>query len=268
MATQASHLETSDLTKRYGDRTAVNVERAGPSGEIFGLLGPNGAGKTTTILMLLGLTEPTSGDARVDGLDPRRDPLAVKRRVGYLPDDVGFYDDVTARDNLRYTARLNRLPESETDERIEYLLDQVGLSAVIDRRVRTFSRGMRQRLGLADALIKSPSILILDEPTVNIDPEGVRELLRFVSDLRDVEGMTVLLSSHLLHQVEQVCDRISIFVSGQLVGLGTVAELAGELDDGWTFELGVDPGLHQPLSARSACLGVHRVEAEDRAGGW
>ncbi|MEO8267958.1 MAG: ABC transporter ATP-binding protein [Ilumatobacteraceae bacterium] len=236
-------LETSDLTKRYGDRTAVDsLSLQIRRGEIFGLLGPNGAGKTTTILMLLGLTEPTGGTARVDGLDPRRDPLAVKSRVGYLPDDVGFYDDATARENLRYTARLNRLREPDATERIEYLLDQVGLSEVIDRRVRTFSRGMRQRLGLADALIKRPSILILDEPTVNIDPEGVRELLRFVRDLRDVEGMTVLLSSHLLHQVEEVCDRIGVFVSGKLAGLGTVSQLASQLDDAWVFELEVDPG--------------------------
>ena len=182
-------LETHDLTKRYELRTAVNsLNLKINRGEIFGLLGPNGAGKTTTILMLLGLTEPTSGHAEVDGLDPRRDPLAVKSRVGYLPDDVGFYDDVSARDNLLYTARLNRMREPEATERVEYLIDQVGLSDVIDRRVRTFSRGMRQRLGLADALIKRPSILILDEPTVNIDPEGVRELLTFVGDLRTRRG--------------------------------------------------------------------------------
>jgi ABC-2 type transport system ATP-binding protein len=245
-------LETVGLTKRYGDRTAVDsLSLQIRRGEIFGLLGPNGAGKTTTILMLLGLTEPSEGDARVDGLDPRRDPLAVKRRVGYLPDDVGFYDDLSARENLEYTARLNRMSDDAATERIEYLLDQVGLMSVIDRRVRTFSRGMRQRLGLADALIKTPSILILDEPTVNIDPEGVRELLTFVSDLRTFEGLTVLLSSHLLHQVEQVCDRIGIFVSGRLIGLGTVAELAATLSDEWIFELGVDPG---PSAAHLASI--------------
>jgi ABC-2 type transport system ATP-binding protein len=263
-------LETSELTKCYGDRTAVDrLSLQVRRGEIFGLLGPNGAGKTTTILMLLGLTEPTSGAARVDGLDPRREPLAVKRRVGYLPDDVGFYDDVTARENLRYTARLNRIPEPAASERIEFLLEQVGLTAVIDRRVRTFSRGMRQRLGLADALIKNPSILILDEPTVNIDPEGVRELLSFVGQLRDDEGMTVLLSSHLLHQVEQVCDRIGIFVSGQLVGLGTVAELAAELENGWMFELGVDPGpsTSHLSEAIGAVSGVSHLEV-DGPGRW
>jgi ABC-2 type transport system ATP-binding protein len=269
-ANHAIALETRDLTKRYGDRTAVNsLNLQVRRGEIFGLLGPNGAGKTTTILMLLGLTEPTDGEAWVDGLDPRRQPLAVKRRVGYLPDDVGFYDELTARENLQYTARLNRMAEPAATERIEFLLDEVGLTSVIDRRVRTFSRGMRQRLGLADALIKRPSILILDEPTVNIDPEGVRELLRFVSDLRDHEGLTVLLSSHLLHQVEQVCDRIGIFVGGRLVGLGTVADLAGQLKDDYVFELGVDPG---PSASRLAGVvgtvpGIRNVEA-DGPGRW
>ncbi len=270
MSVKTTALETLDLTKRYGDRTAVDsLSLQIRRGEIFGLLGPNGAGKTTTILMLLGLTEPTSGEAQVDGLDPRREPLAIKRRVGYLPDDVGFYDEMTARENLEYTARLNRLRNGEATERIELLLDQVGLTSVIDRRVRTFSRGMRQRLGLADALIKRPSILILDEPTVNIDPEGVRELLKFVSDLRTEEGLTVLLSSHLLHQVEQVCDRIGIFVSGRLIGIGTVADLAGDLHDEWIFELGVDPGpaVVQLGSVVSEVPGVHSVEA-DGPGRW
>jgi ABC-2 type transport system ATP-binding protein len=261
-------LETKELTKKYSGRTAVNrLSLKINRGEIFGLLGPNGAGKTTTILMLLGLTEPTSGSAQVDGIDPRRDPLGVKRRVGYLPDDVGFYDDTTARENLEYTAKLNRMRESDAKERIEFLLEQVGLIDVIDQRVRTFSRGMRQRLGLADALIKRPSILILDEPTVNIDPEGVRELLKFVSDLRRDEGMTVLLSSHLLHQVEQVCDRIGVFVSGRLAGVGTVGELAAKLKDGWLFEVGVDPGPSASGLGESlaAIKGVSEVEVDGRS---
>src|SRR5690606_4310322 len=125
-------------------------------------LGPNGAGKTTTILMLLGLTEPTSGTVRVENMSPTRDPLGVKARVGYMPDDVGFYEDLTGRENLRYTARLNRVPRAVAEERIARLLDEVGLGADGDRRVRGYSRGMRQRLGLADALVKDPAILILD----------------------------------------------------------------------------------------------------------
>ena len=206
---------------------------------MFGLLGPNGAGKTTTILMLLGLTEPTSGTARVGGLDPVHDPLRVKSQVGYVPDNVGFYDDLSARANLRYTAQLNRLPARLADERIDQLLADVGLTDAADRKVGGYSRGMRQRLGVADALVKNPALLVLDEPTVNIDPEGVRELLLLVERLRTDQGMTVLLSSHLLHQVQQVCDRIGIFVRGRLVTIGTIDELAARLADRFAFSIGV-----------------------------
>ncbi len=259
-------IEASGLTKRYGEKTAVdrlNLQIA--RGEVFGLLGPNGAGKTTTILMLLGLTDPTSGQARVDGLDPTRDPLAVKARVGYLPDDVGFYDGLTARQNLRYTAALNRIPKREAEERIGRVLDDVGLAAEADRRVSSFSRGMRQRLGLADTLIKEPSILILDEPTVNIDPEGVRELLLLVERLRTEEGVTVLLSSHLLHQVEQVCDRIGVFVEGKLVASGTIDQLADGLADRWVFSVGVS-GLDDAASRLGAIRGVREVSRSE--GRW
>ncbi|MEZ5408593.1 MAG: ABC transporter ATP-binding protein [Acidimicrobiales bacterium] len=245
-------IEARWLTKRYGETTAVDrlsieVQR----GEVFGLLGPNGAGKTTTILMLLGLTEPTSGLARVDGLDPTRSPLLVKSRVGYLPDEVGFYEDLTAVQNLRYTAELNRLSKAVAAERIERVLDDVGLTDAADTKVGAFSRGMRQRLGVADALVKQPSILILDEPTVNIDPEGVRELLLLIERLRTEQGVTVLLSSHLLHQVQQVCDRIGIFVRGQLRACGTIDALADEIGDRWTFAVGIDgPGSWEEVLAR------------------
>ncbi len=256
-------IQTKKLTKRYGDKTAVdNLDLAITRGEVFGLLGPNGAGKTTTILMLLGLTEPTAGTARVDGVIPTRDPLVVKSRVGYLPDEVGFYEDMTARQNLRYTAELNRLPKGVAADRIDALLDEVGLQADADRKVGTFSRGMRQRLGLADALVKDPSILILDEPTVNIDPEGVRELLLLVERLRSDQGVTVLLSSHLLHQVEQVCDRIGVFVAGRLVAAGTIDELAGELTDRWIFTVGVTgvPDAERLLAAVPGVAGLTRRE--------
>ena len=252
-------IQTNKLTKRYGDKTAVdNLDLAIRRGEVFGLLGPNGAGKTTTILMLLGLTEPTAGTARVDGVLPTRDPLVVKSRVGYLPDEVGFYEDMTARQNLRYTADLNRLARRDGEARIAGLLHDVGLDADADRKVGAFSRGMRQRLGLADALVKDPSILILDEPTVNIDPEGVRELLLLVERLRSDQGVTVLLSSHLLHQVEQVCDRIGVFVAGRLVASGTIDELAAELTDRWIFTVGVR-GLSDAERLLAAIPGVTAV---------
>ena len=223
-------IEAIGLTKHYGTQVAVDhVDLVVRKGAIFGLLGPNGAGKTTTILMLLGLTEPTSGSARVLGLDPTRDSLEIKRRVGYLPDDVGFYPDLSARDNLRYTAALNRIRRRAADAVVAELLAEVGLEEAADRKVGGFSRGMRQRLGLADALVKEPEIIILDEPTVNIDPVGVVEITALVRRLRDERNMTVLLSSHLLHQVQEICDEVALFIGGHMVAKGTVAELA---DDG------------------------------------
>jgi ABC-2 type transport system ATP-binding protein len=260
-------IQTKNLTKRYGEVTAVDsLDLSIRRGEVFGLLGPNGAGKTTTILMLLGLTEPTAGTARVDGVVPTRDPLLVKSRVGYLPDEVGFYEDMTARQNLRYTAELNRLPRAAGDERIDALLSEVGLGGDADRKVGGYSRGMRQRLGLADALVKDPSILILDEPTVNIDPEGVREMLLLVERLRSDQGVTILLSSHLLHQVEQVCDRIGVFVSGKLVASGTIDELAGELEERWVFSVGTNglPDAEQLLRAIPGVVAIGRREGRWR----
>ncbi|MDP2661992.1 MAG: ABC transporter ATP-binding protein, partial [Dehalococcoidia bacterium] len=195
-------IEMVNLTKKYGDFTAVdrlNLEVT--EGEIFGLLGPNGAGKTTTILMMLGLTEPTAGRVRVAGFSSTRRPLEVKRLVGYLPDNVGFYEDMSARENLRYTAALNGLSRREADRRIDDLLERVGLPDVADQRAGSFSRGMRQRLGIADVLIKGPRLVVLDEPTLGIDPDGVRHVLDTIVRMSREQRITVLLSSHLLHQV-------------------------------------------------------------------
>ena len=235
-------IRTRGLTKRYDDLVAVDhLDLDVHAGEIFGLLGQNGAGKTTTILMLLGLTEPTGGSARVVGLDPSRGPLEVKRRVGYLPDSVGFYGDLTGRENLRYTARLNRLPRDTTEGTIDEVLDQVGLSDRADDKTDTYSRGMLQRLGIADALVKDPDVLILDEPTTAIDPLGVSEVLDLLRRLVRERGMAVLLSSHLLNQVQSVCDRIGIFAAGRLIGQGTMEQLAARFGDGRReIEVGLD----------------------------
>ena len=239
METQAV-ITAAGLTKRYGHFTAVdNLDLTVSRGEIFGLLGPNGAGKTTTILMLLGLTEPSEGTVRVAGYDSVRDPLSVKSIVGYLPDNVGFYSNMTGRQNLRYTASLNRVPKKDAEERIDGLLHDVGLDDAGDKRAGKYSRGMRQRLAVADALVKRPSILILDEPTIGIDPEGVKDMLAMLERLRSNEGMTILLSSHLLYQVQAICDRVGIFVGGHLIALGPVAELERQLTKGEAMETDV-----------------------------
>jgi len=231
-------IEVRHLSKRYGEATVVDdASFTVNGGEIFGLLGPNGAGKTTTILMLLGLTEISSGQARVLGHDPEREPLAVKRRVGYLPDSVGFYDHLTALDNLRYTARLMGMGESEREARIAAALRRVDLYAVADKRVGTFSRGMRQRLGLAEILMKNAAIAILDEPTSGLDPQATLELLDIIRGLKH-DGVSVLLSSHLLDRVQSVCDRVALFQKGRIVLIGTVGELGRKiLGGGYAVEV-------------------------------
>ena len=259
-------IHTRGLTKTYGDLVAVDhLDLDVQAGEIFGLLGQNGAGKTTTILMLLGLTEPTSGSARVVGLDPARNPLEVKRRIGYLPDSVGFYTDLTGRQNLRYTARLNRIPQAVAETTIDAVLNQVGMTARADDRAGTYSRGMLQRLGIADALIKDPDVLILDEPTTAIDPIGVIEILDLLRSLVNTRGMSILLSSHLLNQVQSVCDRIGIFASGKLIGVGTVEVLAERFGDGLAhveagFDFDGDAQRDEVEAAIRALDGVVSVE--------
>ncbi len=229
MAKKDAVIETRDLTKVYNGLVAVDrLNLRVYEGEVYGLLGPNGSGKTTTILMLLGLTEPTSGSVRVVGWDPRRYPLRVKAQVGYIPDRVGFYDDLTAWENLMYTAKLNGIPRREAYRRVDEALAWVGLSEVAHRPVRTFSRGMRQRLGVADVLIKQPRVIIMDEPTQGLDPESAREFLDLIRTLKK-EGKTILLASHLLHQVQAVCDRVGLFHKGKKALEGTVEELGRQV---------------------------------------
>jgi ABC-2 type transport system ATP-binding protein len=256
-------IETEHLTKQYGDFVAVNdLNLVVRSGEVFGLLGPNGSGKTTTILMLLGLTEPTSGTVRVLGFDPVRRPLSVKARVGYLPDQVGFYDRLTARENLSYIARLNGLSREEATPRIEAAIERLGLTEALDKRVGAFSRGMRQRLGVAEVLLKEPQIIIMDEPTVGLDPEAARLFLRIINDLKQ-EGITILLSSHLLPQVQAVCDRVGLFHRGQIVLEGRVADLARRVLGGaYHVRLQAEGGNGRLEEALAALPGVTAVSRE------
>ena len=236
-------IELRNLTKKYDNLTAVdNLSLSITKGEIFGLLGPNGAGKSTTILMMLGLTEPSSGAARVCGIDPLKSPLEVKSRVGYMPDDLGFYENYSGFENLMYTAGLNRIPKQEAEQRALQLLERVGLGDAVHKKAGKYSRGMRQRLGLADVLIKNPEIIILDEPTLGIDPQGIREFLELIVQLSRKEGITVLLSSHQLHQVQQICDRVGIFVSGKLLAEGNIETLSDQLFQGepYIIEAAVD----------------------------
>jgi ABC-2 type transport system ATP-binding protein len=262
-------IDTKDLSKRYREKFAVNaLNLTIEEGEVFGFLGPNGAGKTTTILMLLGLTEPTSGQVSVCGFNPTSQSLEVKKRVGYLPENPGFYDDISARENLLYMARLNRIPEEEARRRTAEVLNQVGLTDDSRRLVKEFSRGMKQRLGIAEVLVKKPSAVILDEPTLGLDPDGAIRILELIKVLNRDHGLTVMLSSHQLQQVQQICSRVGIIVKGKLIVQGEMDKLGKAILKGreWNFLLeasGNSEGFERELQG---IAGIDEIEK--RSHGW
>jgi len=218
-------VEAKGLTKRYnGDVVVDHLNLVIPAEQVFGLLGPNGAGKTTSILMMLGLTEPSSGSIRVGGFDPVTEPLKVKRIAGYMPEKLGFYDSLTARQNLDLIAEFNGIDAAESRRLSDELLEKVGLKEVMDKVVGTFSKGMKQRLGIADVLMKRPQIVILDEPTAALDPTGINEMLDLIKALPEA-GTTVIMSSHRLYEVERVCHRVGILANGNLIVEGNLKEL-------------------------------------------
>ncbi len=226
-------LEAKNLSKAYNHTKVVdNLDLRIEEGEIFGFLGPNGAGKTTTILMMLGLTEPTSGEVNIFGYNSTREPLKVKKITSYLPENVGFYEDLTAQENLKYITRLNGIPEREADSKIEEALEIVGLSKVARLEVGKYSKGMKQRLGMGAALVKEPKLAILDEPTTGIDPKGVEEILQLIVKMSKEQNITILLSSHLLYQVQKICTKIGIISQGRMVAQGTIKEIGENLRKG------------------------------------
>jgi len=228
METQ-SVIETRELTKIYNGRPAVDkLSFAVDEGEIFGFLGPNGAGKTTTLLMLLGLTQPTSGTAKVLGLDPSREPIKVKSKIGYLQENMGFYSDLNARQMLRFIAELNGFSGPQAEERIDAALAAVGLADEAPKKIAAYSRGMRQRLGLAELLIKDSQVAFLDEPTLGLDPDATNRMMELIQNLCRDKQMTVLLSSHLLPQVQKICHRVGIMIKGRMVAQGPLEQLAQE----------------------------------------
>lgn len=222
-------IKTENLTKEYNGKKAVgdlNLEIK--KGDVFGFLGPNGSGKTTTILMLNGMIEPTSGKCYINDMEVTKNPLEVKRIVGYLPEGVGFYGHLTGLQNLDYFAQFYNMEKEDRKKRIEEILSLVGLEGV-GQKVGGYSRGMVQRLGLAQALLNDPDVIFLDEPTSNLDPEGVLHLRQTLKKLSD-EGKTIFFSSHILSEVSQVCKTVGIISNGRLVECGALDEIKNKLD--------------------------------------
>ncbi len=264
--TNSYAIDTNELTKSYDGATVVDrLNLQVGENEIFGLLGPNGAGKTTSILMMLGLTEPSAGTVNVCGFNPTREPLKVKRIVGYLPEEVGFYDNLTSAENLRFIAELNGIEPAEAEKRIDEALEMVGLTEQRDLTTNKFSRGMRQRLGIADVLIKQPKLVILDEPTSGLDPKGINQLLDLIAGL-PARGTTVLLSSHQLYQVQRVCQSIGILSKGKMVIQGPIEKLGREALSGGQCLIEVVTA--EPAEGLADVLkgvkGVNAVDAEGK----
>jgi ABC-2 type transport system ATP-binding protein len=268
-------IEVEQLTKRYGSMTAVNaISFQAQPGQVTGFLGPNGAGKTTTMRMLTGYMPPGSGKAIVAGHDVFEQSMEVRKRVGYLPENVPLYRDMTTLDYLAYVGEIRGIPKRR--ERAKEVLAQVGLSDRAEHQIRTLSKGMRQRVGLAQALIHRPEVLILDEPTIGLDPFQVLELRQLVRELG--REHTLLFSTHILSEAEQVCDNVVIINHGEIVTQGSPLDLRAQLERGGRVMLRVDvpaaqalsfvQGLPQVASAELALDGIlitpHVSEADPR----
>ena len=253
------------LSKKYNEHLVVdNLDLAIKKGEIFGLIGPNGAGKSTFILMAMGLTEPSSGSINVAGFNSTRQPLEVKRITGYLPERIGFYNDMTARGNLAYTAELNNIPYREIPKKIDEVLEIVTMTKKKNQLVKTFSKGMKQRLGIADVLIKDPRLVIFDEPTEGLDLKVANQILQTILDLNKQKNITFLLSSHQLNLMQKICPRVGILSKGKLISEGTVENLGRNLFNGGKYKIELEiekvtDALIEKLKKLDKVLNVNKV---------
>ena len=229
LADNENVIETHELTKRFGKKNEIvavdSLTFSVKRGEVFGFVGPNGAGKTTTMKLLIGLLEPSHGTGKVAGFDIIREVINIREVTGVLPEPAGFYDNLTARQNLRFYAKLYDIESKVREKRIVDLLEMVGLGDAINQKTGGFSTGMRKRFGLAQALINEPGILFLDEPTSGIDPIGAQMMRNLIRQLSLEKNVTIFLSSHTMSEVEEICNRIAVIEKGKLLAVGTVEEL-------------------------------------------
>lgn len=260
-------IEVVNLTKRFPRHEAVRgISFSVEKGEIIGFLGPNGAGKTTTLRMLTGYLPPTSGTARVAGHDVYRDSIAARRSIGYMPENVPLYDDMRVREYLRFRANLKGLGNRDAKRRVEEVIETCGLDSVKKKMIGVLSKGYRQRVGLADALVHSPELLILDEPTNGLDPNQIRQIRELIRQL--AEQHTVLLSTHILSEVEATCSRVIIIDGGKIKAQDTPRNLVEGMRAAGKVQLEVQGDFQTVSGAISRLENVKRVTGEDQGEGW
>ena len=258
-------LEVQNLVKKYGDFTAVNgISFSIEAGEVFSLLGPNGAGKTTTISVLSCLLQPTGGDALIGGHSVTHAPMAVKNIIGVVPQEIALYEDLTARENLVFWGRMYGMGGGDLKRRVDQVLEQIGLAAKANQKIKTYSGGMKRRVNIGVGLLHNPRILYMDEPTVGIDPQSRRNILDSVKELNRL-GMTVLYTTHYMEEAEELSHRVGIIDHGELIALGTQKELTQTVGEHETLRLHLaddrDPGLLS--EALRAIPGVIQVSVAD-----
>ena len=255
-------IEVQHVTKRYGPVAAVNdVSFRVEAGQILGFLGPNGAGKTTTMRVLTGYLPPTEGTATIAGFDVLEEPIEVKRRTGYLPESPPLYPDMTVREYLTFIARINRLPAAERGSRMDRVMERTSIGDVADRHCSKLSKGYRQRVGLAQAILHNPDVLVLDEPTAGLDPKQIIETRELIKELAG--DHTIILSTHILPEVAQTCERVVIINKGRVVAEDSPDNLTGRLHGAVTIQLQVDTLGADPTGALQAVPGVASVSVSE-----
>ncbi len=258
-------VDVRNLCKSYGRLRAVDdVSFRVKCGRSFGLLGLNGAGKTTTFKMMVSLIKPDNGTAVVAGYDVCREPMKVRSRIGYVAENPSFYTRMTSCETLRYICRLLDVPVNEQEKRIDYCLELVGLMDKKNAYVGGYSRGMRHRLGLAQALLSEPEVLFLDEPTLGLDPLGAKNMRELIIHLRQEQELTVLMSSHVLPEVESICDEVGIFDHGRLIAVDTIANLRSTASESMNIEIVLAESNQQVVKALNSVMGVNSVKASGR----
>ncbi len=242
-------IKTTNLTKVYDGVKAVDsLNLTVAKGDVFGFLGPNGSGKTTTMGMMIGEIEPTSGQCLIKDIDVLRHPLEVKRIIGYMPDGLGFYENLNAKQNLKYFSEFYNMPADKAEKRIAELLEYVGLKGV-DKKTDGFSRGMKQRLGLAQALLNDPEVIFMDEPTNGLDPQGVMQVRNIIMDLSS-QGKTIFFSSHVLEEVRHVCKTVGIISKGKLIAQGTLDEVRHKMQKEQAVTIVIKSSRQYPEAVR------------------